>query len=313
MSPSTALIQVDLDNTWAIAECYGIPLPEELQNSIYGDALPRLLGIFSELDINATFFAAGRDAELPGNAATLRGALAKGHEIASHSHTHPLNFRNLDDPAIEHEVARAEESIYKAIGQKPAGFRAPGYAVSSALLKVLARRGYRYDSSIMPSPFGFAFRVMDAWLRRGAGAAPKAKKTQFPLFRDALAPLSPYRVNPDQPVRQLASGNLIEIPVAASPLLRMPFQAGVCLSMGSEYFRVQLSAFLKRSTLPVVFLIHGADAADFSRFTDPFFRRAPVFSMPLSRRIKSLRFFLQQIRSTCDSLTSLNYVRSRYD
>ncbi|MCX7018023.1 MAG: polysaccharide deacetylase family protein [bacterium] len=309
MSPRSALIHVDLDNLWSIAACYGLCLPAGSENGIYDDALPRLLGIFNEMEIPATFFAVGRDVELPDNAVKLRKAIVSGHEIASHSQTHPLNFRALSEREIDHEVEQGGKSIYHGTGQKPSGFRAPGYAVSQSLIRVLIRRGYHYDSSIMPSPYGFAFRWMDAWLRRGTTAGSGLRKTQFPYFCDALASLSPYRVNPNHPERELASSGLLEIPVAASPLLRLPFQAGVCLRLGRRYFEAQLSAFLKRPSLPLVFLLHGADAADFQACTDPFFRRAPVFSLPFADRIGKIRIYLERIRSNYDCLTTMDFVR----
>ncbi len=281
-----AFVHVDVDDVWAIAACYGMDVPASVRSFVYEDALPRFAGLFAEAGIRATFFVTGRDAETPDKAARLRALLAGGHMLANHSLSHPLNFRDLDEGALDAEIAGAETAIRSVSGAQPAGFRAPGYGASRTLLRVLARRGYRYDSSLMPGPWGGVFRFLDARLRRQAGAPP-VRKTQYSRLADALSPLAPHH--------PVSGGALLEIPAATSPLLRLPFQAGVCMRLGRAYFRANLAAFRLRPRLPLLFLFHGADLADFARMGVPFFRDSPFFGAPLDGKLAAARFFLKEI------------------
>ncbi len=48
----------------------------------------------------------------------------------------------------------AEAAIDAATGQRPVGFRGPGYSWSPTLLEVLVDRGYLYDASTLPTYLG---------------------------------------------------------------------------------------------------------------------------------------------------------------
>src|SRR5207244_3153663 len=55
---------------------------------IYAASLPRMLELFSRYRIQATFFSVGRDAER--HQGVVRAIAAAGHEVASHSFSHPF-------------------------------------------------------------------------------------------------------------------------------------------------------------------------------------------------------------------------------
>jgi hypothetical protein len=306
-------------------------IPDDLAAFIYEDALPRFRSLFAESRVRATFFVCGADAEEAAKAALLRDLHADGHRFGNHSHTHALNFRDLDEARIEAEVASAEHAIEDATGETPLGFRSPGYGFSPALLRVLSRRGYAYDSSLMPGPYGAIFRFLDTRLQRAArdslesgrtgrlrpdtrgssSADPPSRKTQYSRLADARAPLSPYRVDPAAPYRPSPDSKLVEMPAATSPLLRLPFQAGVCMRLGARYFDAQLAAFRRRPQLPLLFLFHGADLADLSRVPIPFFRRSSFFSTPATDKFAIARRFLRAIRQTHEVVLAEEWVNER--
>ena len=283
--PAPAFIHIDLDNFWAVASCYGLNCSPALANYLYDDALQRAASLLDHLGLPATLFALGRDIENPGNAARLRALVQRGHALANHSYSHDLGFRLLDEATIEREVRSTHDLITAGCGYAPMGFRAPGYGASPALIRVLTRLGYAYDSSVMPSPWGWVFRHLDASMRRRAGGgAPVADaKSQFPRWADRRAPMVPYPPDPDDPARPAASlehanvPRLIEYPVAFAPLLRLPFQAGVCMSLGQTYFRTLLRGYASRPAMPMIFLAHLADFADFRALSHPFFSHSGFF------------------------------------
>ena len=86
------------------------------------EATPRLLEILDRHRIPATFFPVGANvARLP---AIAREAAAAGHEIGNHSYTHPLLCLRTPG-AILDELRRAQETIERHTGRRPAWFRAP--------------------------------------------------------------------------------------------------------------------------------------------------------------------------------------------
>ncbi len=110
------------------------------------EALEQLLQLFDELQVKATFFVVAHD--FP--AATVRKIAAAGHEIASHSLNHP-HFGRIDKAQWRTEIQDSKHKLEDMTGQVVAGFRTPSWSVPYAdkevFLDLVARAGYRYDSS----------------------------------------------------------------------------------------------------------------------------------------------------------------------
>jgi peptidoglycan/xylan/chitin deacetylase (PgdA/CDA1 family) len=68
---------------------------------------------------------------------------ARGHEVGSHSHTHPTYMGALDREqlALEWRVSRAE--LAEILGRPPDSAAVPGGFVSEAVIEEAARAGYR--------------------------------------------------------------------------------------------------------------------------------------------------------------------------
>lgn len=319
VTPAPAFIHVDVDDLWAVAQCYGITVPPELKHEISRTALPRMAELFGRLGIKATFFIVGRDLETPACVDLIRPLLAAGHRIANHSTTHRLDFRALTADQLKHEITTCHMLAAAHLGVQMQGFRAPGYAASPALAAALQEMGYRYDASLMPSPWGFVFRTLDARLQKQARRDPSAidaartdtvdfptKKTQYPLFRDAFHSLSPAPLPP----HAAGAASLLRLPSATTPLLRLPFQAGVCMRLGWNYFRAGLAPYRRDNFLPLVFLFHAADLADFSQIPLPFFQNSPFFSTPLAQRLSQAERFLQAIQQIRPILTTEEWLEA---
>src|SRR5437867_1089696 len=96
-----AVVSCDVDTIDSHLEGYGFPgLPP--CPVVYRRAVPRVLDLLSEIGIRGVFFFIARDAA--GERATLRQIIAAGHEVASHSLTHPQPFRTLDPIRLRQEV-----------------------------------------------------------------------------------------------------------------------------------------------------------------------------------------------------------------
>ena len=110
----------------------------------------RLLGIFDETGVRATFFVLGWVAErFP---ALVRAIAAEGHEVASHGHGHRLVY-DLTRAAFRDDIRRSKDLLESATGKPVFGYRAPSYSVTCRslwALDVLIEEGFRYDASIFP-------------------------------------------------------------------------------------------------------------------------------------------------------------------
>jgi peptidoglycan/xylan/chitin deacetylase (PgdA/CDA1 family) len=74
-----------------------------------------------------------------------------GHEIGNHTWSHHFNIGSLRPPQIRSEIERAHNRISEVTGIEPTGFVCPAWATSPAVLDVLKRLRYTYDTSTFPS------------------------------------------------------------------------------------------------------------------------------------------------------------------
>ena len=84
----------------------------------------------------------------------VRAAVARGHEIASHGYGHGLVYEMTPEAFLE-DVSKAKDLLENIIGRQVYGYRAPGFSVTAKspwFFEILAKAGYRYDSSIFPAP-----------------------------------------------------------------------------------------------------------------------------------------------------------------
>ena len=83
---------------------------------------PKLLDMLAARHLKATFFVVGQNAaEFP---EILKRAAREGHEIASHSWSHP-NLGKMSDEAVRRELQKTDDAIVAAIGKRPTLMRPP--------------------------------------------------------------------------------------------------------------------------------------------------------------------------------------------
>ena len=141
--------------------------------------VPRVLNFLKDFNQTITFFIVGQDAALEKNHAALASLAHAGHEIGNHSFHHEPWLHLYTEQQIADEIARAEEHIERATGQRPIGFRGPGFSCSETLLSVLKRRGYQYDCSTFPTYLGPLAR---AYYFATAKLTPEEREKRKALF-----------------------------------------------------------------------------------------------------------------------------------
>lgn len=158
----------------------------------------RLLQVFSDHSVRATFFTLGWIAERYPE--MVRRIVAAGHELASHGYSH-VRVTQQTHEQFRQDVLRTHK-LLEDIGSQPIrGYRAASYSIGRDnlwALDVLKECGYQYSSSIYP-------------IRHDLYGMPEAPRFPF-LHR---------------------SGGILEIPISTVELGSRKFPCG-----GGGYFRL---------------------------------------------------------------------------
>jgi hypothetical protein len=206
----------------------------------------------------ATLFMVGNDFRHAQNHAAIGAMLRAGHEVANHTLSHAQGFRFLSLAEQEAEVAGMEALCMEVTGERPLGFRSPGWNISDDALPMLQRRGYLYDSSVHPTFLMPLFKFM-AWSTiRDHGANAHTTLGQLNYM---WAPTSPYRTS-RQCFAQPGEDGLWEFPITVAPMIRLPFFATFLLSTGLPLFWLTYRA-LRRLQRPIQFQFHLSDFVDY--------------------------------------------------
>lgn len=121
--------------------------------------VPRFADLFESFGVRGTFFVVAEDLEVPAHQEIARRLVAAGHELASHSHSHPYDLTRKSDVEIEGELRRADAAIAEVRGSPVTGFRGPGYNTNDTIGRALKALGYTYESSRFPCPPYYAARA----------------------------------------------------------------------------------------------------------------------------------------------------------
>ncbi|MGE4606401.1 MAG: XrtA system polysaccharide deacetylase [Myxococcota bacterium] len=249
MSSPINAFSIDVEDWFHILELEGAPSLgdwSKLESRVERN-LDRLLEIAEAASVRATCFFLGWVVEH--HPETAKRALAGGHEIATHGYGHDL-VTEIGPSAFRTDLEREIETVERATGVRPVGYRAPGFSISENALwafEILAELGIEFDSSIFP-------------VKRAHGG---------------LAGANPLPHSIDLP----GGRSLAEFPISVTSVLgqRVAYCGGGYLRLFPYWFiRSRIAAANARGE-PVVIYIHPRDI-------DP---DQPRIEMPASRRFKS--------------------------
>jgi polysaccharide deacetylase family protein (PEP-CTERM system associated) len=227
--PAQSIISVDVEDYFQVEAFAG-----EVDREAWPDYpsrvvsnTERILDLFDELDVTATFFILGWVAER--YPALVRRIHERGHEPACHSYWHRLVY-TLTPAEFFEDTLRAKHAIEQAAGVTVYGYRAPSFSItpqSAWALEILARLGFVYDSSIFP-------------VRHDVYGYPNAHR-------------GPFRV-------ETAMGTIVEFPMAT-----FRYKVGPNLPVGGGgYLRILPGWYTRagirriwREGLPVVSYVHS--------------------------------------------------------
>jgi polysaccharide deacetylase family protein (PEP-CTERM system associated) len=194
----------------------------------------RILNIFDKYSVHATFFVLGYIAER--HPELIEEVTSRGHEIASHSYSHP-NLKNTNKEIFESDLIKSLEVLRRISGQRVLGYRAPYFSINKHNLWCfdILKKHLCYDSSIFPVKFHYGL--------------PEAPRHIYKMSdMDALAE-DPNCKFIEIPMTTLKLSRLGNIPIAGGHYLRfLPYQI---LKTGIEKFN--------KAGQPAVFYIHPKD------------------------------------------------------
>jgi len=304
MSP-TAFVQIDLDGLWSVRECYGLEVGTAFEDDpVYLEGIERFAALLDRRKLSTTFFVTGKDLEIERKCAALKDIAAAGHELANHSYSHILGLTTLDDAAIEQEITKTQHMFESRLGMTPIGFRAPGYDIDERILRILHTSGFKYDSSLLPTYWGFVMRVVDRHISRSR----KRTKRQFGKTSYGKAPLHPYFPDPSDIIRLVPEGPLIELPVSVTPFFRLPIHFGAGIKMGLGHVLRTLKTYAKRN-IELNYVFHGVDFVGMDSLGElAKGRLGKMFATSLEKRMNAAAKILDTIRALFDVTTPRRWI-----
>lgn len=254
---AAAGLSLDLDNLWSYLRSYGDHRWREYP-SFLQIAVPRIVDTLAELDVRATVFVVGRDAEDPDHLPLLERLITAGHEIGNHSYDHHPGFKYFDHAQLERDFASAEAALGRAGAGRINGFRAPSFALSRSAVAQLGARGYAYDSSLFPCSIGPLARLWERLNFRRSNDEQRDWGDVYGGLGAARQPLEPF-------VWDLEDRDLVELPVTTMPFTRLPvhwtylnFIASASAGLAHAYLGLHVG-LARRQQLTPTLLLHGTD------------------------------------------------------
>ncbi|MCI0689549.1 MAG: polysaccharide deacetylase, partial [Sporichthyaceae bacterium] len=194
--------------------------------------VPRLLALLRRHDLRATFFVPGYTAER--YPSVVRAVADAGHEIAHHGYLHE-SVVGWDADAEARMLDRGLEALRKTAGVRPGGYRAPMWETNYHTPRLLADRGFDYDSSLMDGDLPYLLAVDgDGGDGDGDTGAGAASLVEIPVHW-ALDDWEQYAFLPG-----ITGSGLIESPAKVLEMwtleLRAMHEEGCCFTLTNHPF-----------------------------------------------------------------------------
>ena len=292
MSPRSAAVNVDVDSLHLYYRLHGFE-EDDANNAVWTRGVRRFAELFDELGVSGTFFVVAADLERwPEAKEVAEELVAAGHEIGSHTYSHPYDFTRRSEREIEDELKRSHDILSELSGRPIQGFRAPGYTITTQVLERMLRIGYTYDSSLFPCPPYYLAKASVMGLMRLRGRRSDAILDRPSIMWQRRTP-------------HWRSG-IRELPITVLPGLRPPFIGTSLLMMGPTGYRA-IKPWV-RATSFVNLEFHGIDLCDLELDQiDPILLKQPDLRVPLSDKLDLFREVITDLRDgwNLDTLENL--------
>jgi peptidoglycan/xylan/chitin deacetylase (PgdA/CDA1 family) len=149
---------MDAEAAVLTADISSISRMSPMSHQSYGPlvGVPRILALLKRHGLTATFFIPGYSAHRYPD--VVRAVAEAGHEIAHHSYFHE-NTIGMDEKTEAAMIDLGLRALHDVAGVRPEGYRAPMWEMNYHTPRLLAERGFRWDSSLMDSDHPYALAV----------------------------------------------------------------------------------------------------------------------------------------------------------
>jgi len=296
-----ASVSVDLDSLVHYCRIHGLPesiLDARARTAIYDTAVPRLLDLFAQLEVPATFFVIGEDLREEAAQAALLSAHKLGVELGNHSHRHDYALTRGRPDEILEDITQGHHALQRVVGQAPVGFRAPGYSLNPGIYDALVKLGYRYDSSVFRAA---PYYLAKAGVMAALAAVGRPSRSVLDSPGVLLAPRHAYRPDPQRPYRR-GHGPVIELPITVSPRLNIPFIGTLATAMPYPLVRAVYQTLRKEPHFN--FELHAVDVLDADDGIPPeLVKRQPDLRVPHRLKQTRLKAVLEWLKRDYDFCT----------
>lgn len=279
--PRCAAVNVDVDSLYLYYRLHDLD-EQQATNAVWERGVVRFAELFADVGIKATFYVVAQDLlRWPTAKAVCQDLVAAGHEIGSHSLTHPYDMIYQDKATIEYELNRSREILTEVRGTPVTGYRAPGYHMVDNVYDAAREAGYTYSSSLFPSwPYHVAkWGVMGLMRLRGQRSQAIAGDPKILIA----------------PTRAHYRRDLLEIPVTVLPGIRFPFIGTSLIAFGQRGYAACKPLLNK---VPFVNLeFHGIDMCDLHEDgIDSALLKQPDLRVPIKDKRATIRRALVDLR-----------------
>lgn len=282
-------VSIDLDEIHHYHAIHGLGPPSgEARHAVYDTGLPRLIELAGTSGVPLTLFAVGSDLSRAPNADRLGELSRAGHEVANHSLDHRYDLTRLDRAAMMDQVEGGAAAIERVTGERPVGFRAPGYTMTDQLFDVVRQSGALYDSSIFPCPLYYLAKV---GVLSGQRLFGRRSRSIVGPPRALASPAKPYRTG--SRFWQRGPG-LLELPIQTIGPLRLPF-IGTTLTLLGKRRAGWLTRRLVGAAL-VNLELHGIDALDQGDSLCALAGLQPDLGVPAAAKLETLGHVFQTLK-----------------
>jgi peptidoglycan-N-acetylglucosamine deacetylase len=273
------------------------------QHAVYDRALGRFRDLAADNGVPLTLFVVASDLSRDENRKALHAWAAAGHELGNHTLDHHYDLSRRAPAEIREQIERANELILAATGQRPVGFRAPGYVMSDAVYRALDEAGMAYSSSVFPCPVYYAAKLA---VILGLGLRGRRSSSIVSGPGVLAAPRAPYRVG--KPYHRVGAG-LLELPIAVTPGLRLPV-IGTNLTLLGPSAALALARRLVGQEL-INLELHGVDLLDVHDGLHELGRHQPDLRVPLQRKWAVFTELIAMLRGSGYSFVRLDEAARR--
>ncbi len=287
----TLSISIDLDPVYCYYQIHGIESVLKYDvDPVYSKAIFRIYKFFEELNIKPTLFVVGNQFENDNVVENFKNAVANQYELANHTYNHLYNFSLIDEQSIQSEITGCNDIILSKLGYKMCGFRAPGYNVNRRVFEYLIAHGFRYDSSILPSPFYyfakcfiiFVYKVFCRESRSICGSIKMPFAMRTPYFTDEKTIYSP------------SDSKIMEIPISTAGMFGFPYVGTFIMGYREWMYKYLLKRCGYFSFLNIE--LHGIDFLDSKDIGDDkrLIKSQFDLNVPIEKKLGRLRNIIEK-------------------